>query len=229
MTSSHTEGSVEVTWIGHATVKLEDSDGFTVYIDPWTDLKDYSDEADVIVVTHDHFDHFDKKAIQQLKKRDTILVCTEDCAEDAPAEMTTKTLEEGRSVKAHGKRFRGVPAYNDERKRENGEPFHPRGQCFGVIFELDGKKFYHASDTDHIPEMKNLKDEKINLAFIPVGGTYTMDQVDAIDAVKDIDPDRVVPIHFGFVEGTSADTEKFGDRVDAATKAKAVILDPESY
>ena len=229
MSSSYTEGSVEATWIGHATVKLVDSDGFTVYIDPWTDLMDYEDEADVIVVTHDHFDHFDKKAIQQLKKRDTVLVCTSECAEDAPVDVETKVLEEGRSVKAKGIRFKGVPAYNNERFRSPDEPFHPRGQCFGVIFELDGKKFYHASDTDHIPEMSDLKNEKINLAFLPAGGTYTMDQNDAVDAVKDIDPDRIVPIHYGFVDGTTADPGKFEDWVNESTQAKAVILDPEAY
>ncbi|MFB6216770.1 MAG: MBL fold metallo-hydrolase, partial [Candidatus Aenigmatarchaeota archaeon] len=113
---------------------------------------------------------FDKKAIQALKKRDTVLVCTEESEDEVPEEMTYKVLKPGSNVKFKDHRFKGVHSYNVDKFREPGEPFHPKGFGVGVIFELDGVKFYHASDTDPIEEMEALADEEIDVAFMPVGG-----------------------------------------------------------
>lgn len=218
--------TVQVDWIDHATVKLKDSDGFTVYIDPWSDVLDGNEEkADVIISTHDHFDHFDKKAIQALKKKSTVLILTEESEEDAPEEMETKTIEPGTSIKAHDHRFKGVHAYNVDKFREPDTPFHPKGLCTGVIFELDGIKFYHASDTDPIEEMDKLSDEDIGVAFMPVGGHYTMDQEEAIEAINKVEPGKVVPIHYGYVDKTSADTEKFKEDVREETDSEPVVLE----
>ncbi len=217
--------SVHVDWLDHASIKLKDSDGFTVYIDPWSDAMEGEEEpGDVIISTHDHFDHFDVKAIQALKKRDTVLVCTEESEDDVPEDISHKVIKPGRSVKAHGMRIRGVPAYNVDKFRNPGEPFHPEGFCVGVVFELDGIKFYHASDTDPIEEMEDLPDD-IDVAFVPVGGTYTMDQEEAIEAIKMIKPAKVVPIHYGLVDGTTADPEKFAEDVRQETDAEPVILE----
>lgn len=223
-----TVGSVDVTWLGHASVKLVDSDSFTVYIDPWSDVMPRENEpADVIVSTHDDFDHFDVKAIQSVKKRDTVLVCHPLSADSVPEDLDHKTLEPGRSVKVKGKRFRGVHAYNNDKMQESGEPFHARGDGFGVLFELDGVKFYHAADTDVIDEMESLAGEEIDVAFLPVGGTYTMDQEEAIEAVKTLKPDQVVPIHFGVVDGTNADVGKFERDVRDKTGADPLVLERE--
>ncbi|MDY6774407.1 MAG: MBL fold metallo-hydrolase [Candidatus Nanohaloarchaea archaeon] len=219
-------GSVEVDWIDHATVKLKDSDGFTVYIDPWSDVMDGGEEkADLIISTHDHFDHFDKKAIQALKKRDTVLVCTEESGDEVPEDLSYKVIRPGTGVVSKGVRITGVPAYNVERFRSPGEPFHPEGFCTGVIFELDGVRFYHASDTDVIEEMEELGEEDIDVAFLPAGGTYTMDQEDAVEAVKRIKPRKVVPIHYGFIDETECDTEKFSEDVRRETGSEPVILE----
>lgn len=218
--------TVDVRYYGHASLRLVDSDGFTVYVDPWDDvMDDYRRDADVIVSTHDHFDHFDKKAIQGLKKRDTVLVCTSESEEEVPEEMSYKVFGPGQSVKAHGVRFRGVAAYNVDKFREPGEPFHPEGFCTGVIFELDGVKFYHASDTDPIPEMDALADADIDVAFLPVGGKYTMDQEEAIEAVKKVSPRTVVPIHYDVVDGTTADVEKFRRDVERETGSRVAVID----
>lgn len=219
--------TVDVEWLGHASVKLEDSDGFTVYIDPWSDIMDDNrnyEKADVIVTTHEHFDHFDKKAIQSLKKCGTVVICTEDSEDDVPQDLEVRVIRPNSSVKANGKRFRGVQAYNVDKFRSPDEPFHPKGLCTGVIFELDGVKFYHASDTDPIDEMQGLSEENIGVAFLPVGGHYTMDQEEAIEAIKMIQPGKVVPIHFGTVDNTEADLGRFKNDVNQETDSEPVIL-----
>ncbi len=217
--------TVEVEFYGHASLKLVDSDGFTVYVDPWDDVMgSYERDADVIVSTHDHFDHFDVKSIQQLKKRDTVLILTPESEDEAPGDIETRVIEPGRSVKAHGHRFMGVHAYNVDKFREADEPFHPKGFCTGVVFELDGVKFYHASDTDPIPEMESLPRD-IDVAFLPVGGTYTMDQEEAVEAVEMVQPGKVVPIHYGVVDGTSADIEKFSGDVEKRTDSQVVSIE----
>lgn len=229
MRGSTTFDSVNVDWLDHASVKLSDSDGFTVYVDPWSEPFSQEElngmeKADVIVSTHDHFDHFDVKAIQALKKRDTVLICSRESEEDVPQDIEYKIIEPNRTVKAHKLRVRGVPAYNVDKFRSEDEPFHPEGFCVGVLFELDGIKFYHASDTDPIDEMESLPDD-IDVAFLPVGGTYTMDQDEAIEAIKKIQPEKVVPIHYGFIDETTADTARFEEDVRSQTGSEPVVLD----
>jgi len=217
--------TVEVNWLGHASIKLRDSDGFTVYIDPWSDVMGQeNDEADVIVSTHDHFDHFDKNAIQSLKKRDTVLILTEDSEDDAPEEMQKKVIKPGTRIKARDHRFKGVHAYNLDKFREPDTPYHPKGLCTGVVFELDGIKFYHMSDTDPIPELDHI-DEDIDVAFVPVGGKYTMDQDEAIEAINMFNPEKVVPIHYGYVDGTTADLERLEEDIREKTEAEPVIVE----
>lgn len=218
--------SVDVEWIGHASVKLKDSDGKMVYIDPWSDvMKGEMEKADIIISTHDHHDHFDKKAIQSLKKRGTVLVCTEESEDEVPEDLSYKLIEPGRSVEVKGTRIKGVHAYNVDKFREPDTPFHPRGFSTGVIFRLDGVKFYHASDTDPIQEMERLWEEEIDVAFLPVGGTYTMDQEEAIEAIKMIRPEKVVPIHYGYLDETTADIERFRKDVKEETGAEPLILE----
>lgn len=187
-------------------------------------MKGEYEDADIIVSTHDHFDHFDKKMIQSLKKRDTVLICTEDSKDEVPEDITYKVIEPNRSVKFKNHRFRGVHAYNLDKFREPDTPYHPKGFCTGVIFEMDGLKFYHMSDTDPIPELEDI--DGIDVAFVPVGGKYTMDQEEAIEAIKMFEPEKVVPIHFGQVDGTEADVEKLERSMKLETDSEPVILEP---
>lgn len=230
MESNASFDGVEVEWLGHASVKLKDSDGFTVYIDPWSDVMEGNREyekADVIVSTHDHFDHFDKKMVQQLKKRDTVLVCTEESEEEVPEDLSHKVIEPNRSVKVKNHIIKGVHAYNLDKFREPDTPYHPKGFCTGVIFELDGTKFYHMSDTDPIPELEDI-DEDVDVAFVPSGGHYTMDQEEAIEAINKFNPQNVVPIHYGHIDETTADTEKLEEDIREETEAEPVILEPSA-
>lgn len=222
--------SVDVYWLGHATVRLESVDGFTIYIDPWHEVMQEAAErkADVIIATHDHDDHFDIKALQAIKKRDTIVVCTEESADDVPPDVYYDTLKPNRMVKAHGMQIRGIPAYNVNKFRSPDDPYHPEGFGLGVLFSLDGITFYHAGDTDVIEEMHDLADEDIEVAFLPVGGTYTMDQDEAINAVQLIQPDQVVPIHYGYLEETTADIDRFQKDVETLTDAEPLILERQT-
>lgn len=218
--------SVEIDWLGHATVKLQNSDGKTVYIDPWSDVMEGQNEkADLIISTHNHFDHFDKKATQSLKKRDTMLVCTEESESEVPEDLNFSTIKPGRSVNAKDLRIKGVHAYNVDKFREPDTLYHPKGFSTGVIFKLDGVKFYHASDTDPIQEMERLWEEDIDVAFLPVGGKYTMDQEEAIAAIQMIRPEKVVPVHYGYIDETTADIEKFKEDVKERTEAEPLILE----
>lgn len=222
--------TVQVDWLGHASVKLRDSDGFTVYVDPWSDvLPDQNfarmDRADIIISTHNHKDHFDVEAIQALKKRDTILVCTEESEDEIPKDISYDTLRPNRRVKSHGRETREVHAYNVDKFRSPDVPYHPKGFCVGVLFNLDGLKFYHSSDTDSIPEMEQLAEENIDVAFLPVGRKYTMNQYEAIDAIKMIQPKKVVPIHYGYLDETRCDTKKFKIDAKEKTDAEPVVMD----
>lgn len=218
--------SVKVDWIGHATVKLEDSDGKIVYIDPWSDVVETGmDKADIIISTHNHFDHFDKKAIQSLKKHGTVLICTENSVSEVPEDLSYKEIKPGTSVKAKGVVVKGVHAYNIDKFHENDTLYHPKGFATGVIFRLDGVKFYHASDTDPIQELDRLWEQNIDVVFLPIGGTYTMDQEEAITAINMIRPEKVVPIHYGYVDETTADIDKFIKDVTEKTEAEPLIID----
>ncbi len=207
---------VKVDFLGHASVKVEN--GLTVYIDPWSEVIDEYVDADIIVSTHSHRDHFDIQAIERLSNEDTVLLCTKESEEDVPASMKYEIIAPGETVEVRGVKFQGFDAYNIDKYRSEDEPFHPKGLCVGVVFELNGKKIYHASDTDPVPEMTDIAEEDIDLAFLPIGGKYTMNQEEALEAVEMIDPETVVPIHYGVIEGTEADPEEFKTQCSVPVK-----------
>lgn len=223
-----TVDGVDLYWLGHASLKLVDSDSFTVYVDPWNEVMQEASEypsADVVISTHDHHDHFDVKAIQAVKKDDTVVICAEESADDVPEDVSYKALAPDRTAKAHKLRVHGVPAHNVDKFRSPDVPYHPAGFGFGAVFALDGVTFYHAGDTDPIPAMDRLAERDIDVAFLPVGGTYTMDQDEAVKAATRIQPDRVVPIHYGTVEETTADVERFADDIREETAADPLVLE----
>lgn len=222
-------GPVDVKWYGHASLKFENSNGFTVYVDPWSEVMtepENEKKADVIVNTHEHFDHFDERAINSLRDRDTAVLSAEEIVENIPDQLDTYVIRPEETVEVKDNTFKGVEAYNTEDYREPDEVFHPRGLCTGVIFELDGVTLYHASDTDPIEEMKELQDENIDVALLPVGGHYTMNQDEALEAIKMIEPEKVVPIHYGYIDETTAETGRFKKDVKEKTDAEPVVMNP---
>lgn len=175
-------------------------DGLTVYIDPW----DVTDDkpADVIFITHAHDDHFSPQDIEKVRQPDTALVAPADIA--AGLTGVVKAVSPGDSDEVRGIGFQAVPAYNIvEGRTEN----HPRANAWvGYLLNLGEHTYYHAGDTDHLPELEGVR---ASVAFLPIGGAgYTMDGTEAAGLARAISPQIAVPMHYGgFFEGTNGPGE----------------------
>lgn len=196
-------GNVNVKWLGHASFLLE-GEGKKIYIDPF-ELKEepaFDDKADILLITHEHFDHCSPDDIRKVRRSDSTTLIPENCSlqfkGDARRVAEGDILADGLEIK--GIRIEVVPAYN------LNKPFHPRGLGVGYVVELEGTRIYHAGDCDFFPEMKDIK---ADVALLPIGGMYTMNEEEAATAVVVISPKVVIPMHYGRSEGTQADPEKF--------------------
>jgi len=195
---------VEITWLKHAGFRIKGS--VVIYIDPY-EIKTELEKADLILITHDHFDHMDMKSIRLLSKDETVIVgCTVEGYESF-------RLSIGDSVNIKGVEIRAVPAYNVNK------PYHKKGECIGYVVNIDGIRIYHAGDTDKIPEMKEID---VDVALLPIGGTYTMDVKEAIEAAKDINAKVFVPMHYGEI-GLKADPLEFKRNVENAVVLKPLL------
>lgn len=211
-------GNVNIKWLGHASFLLE-GEGKKIYIDPF-ELKEepaFEDKADILLITHEHYDHCSPDDIRKVRRSDSTTLIPENCSlqfkGDARRVAEGDILADGLEIK--GIRIEVVPAYN------LNKPFHPRGLGVGYIIELEGNRIYHAGDCDFFPEMKYLK---VDIALLPIGGTYTMDIEEAADAVQAISPKVVIPMHYGRSEGTQADPEKFKTLVHSRNPDINVII-----
>ena len=175
-----------------------------IYIDPFKIDKNYND-ADIIFITHDHYDHYSEEDIDKVKKQDTIII--------APEKLVTKILKKGfkqdhiiivepnKKYIVQNIKFETIPAYNINKQ------FHPKENGWvGYIIEIKGIRYYIAGDTDTTEENKQVK---CDVAFIPIGGTYTMDFKEAAYLVNEIKPEIAVPIHYGSIVGTNQDAADF--------------------
>lgn len=187
------KGELAITFIGHGTLMME-FDGKVIHIDPVRQYADYSQmpKADLILITHVHVDHLDLAAIEAVKKENTEVIITKVCAQQYPK---GKIMRNGDYINAHGLNIQAVPAYNIVNKRDNGTPFHPKGEGNGYVIDFGGKKVYVAGDTENIPEMKSL--QGIDIAFLPMNLPYTMTPEMVIDAAKTFMPKILYPYHFG--------------------------------
>jgi len=190
----------KIHWLGHASFRIDGSK--RVYIDPWKLPKETeARKADIILITHEHFDHFSKRDVQKIRTPETVVVCTPDVGKKLKGKHIRRVKPGGR-VQIGKVLVEAVPAYNIEKR------FHPRGKNWvGYVLTLDGVRIYHAGDTDFIPEMKNLKN--IDIALMPVGGTYTMDAKEAAEAVKTFRPKLAIPMHYGDIIGSEKDAQYF--------------------
>ena len=195
----------KIAWLGHDSFRIEGSR--TVYIDPWK-LSAGAPAADVILVTHDHFDHLSKGDIALVSKPGTIVVGPREGTSQVKGE--TRTIAPGETLDVAGVRVHAVPAYNIDKFREPGQVFHPRSDGkVGFIVELDGRRVYHAGDTDVIPEMSEID---VDVALLPVSGTYVMTADEAAQACEKIRARVVIPMHYGDVVGSSDDARRFQER-----------------
>lgn len=187
---------------GHACVKIKGEK--VIYIDPFQ-LKE-EEKADLILITHGHYDHCSIEDIKKISTAQTTIIITPDCQSKLPPERVkageVKMIRPRMELTVKGTRIEAVPAYNLKKD------FHQKEEEWvGYIVNIEGKRMYHAGDTDLIPEMHSLKN--IDVAFLPVGGTYTMDAKEAANAANIIQPKIAVPIHYGKIVGKREDEEIF--------------------
>jgi L-ascorbate metabolism protein UlaG (beta-lactamase superfamily) len=186
-------GDLSITFLGHGSL-LMGIHGKNVYIDVFGEVADYSQlpKADFILLTHEHFDHLDPKAVAAIRTDNTVVVCTEACKQQLQGGIV---MHNGDKQTLAGIPVEAVPAYNMVHKRPSGDPFHPKGSGNGYILTIGGKRIYIAGDTENIPEMKSLKD--IDIAFLPMNLPYTMTPEMVADAAKAFRPRILYPYHYG--------------------------------
>jgi L-ascorbate metabolism protein UlaG (beta-lactamase superfamily) len=187
-----TSGNLEITFIGHGTLMFAFG-GKTIHVDPWSKLADYSarPKADVILITHEHGDHFDPKAIAALRTSETAVFAPENCARQIEGSAVINNGD----VKTVGEiTIEAVPAYNLVHMRDNGTPYHLKGVGNGYVITLGDKRVYVAGDTENTPEMKAL--EKIGVAFLPLNIPYTMTLEMFVDAARAVKPKVLYPYHY---------------------------------
>jgi len=186
-------GDLKITFIGHGSL-IFTFNGKVIHIDPYGELADYSilPKADIILITHEHSDHFDLAVIKMLRTNKTELVLTETCAQKISGGMVMKN---GGVQTVQGIKIEAVPAYNIIHKRDNGQPFHPQGVGNGYILTFGDKRIYVAGDTENIPEMKTI--QGVDVAFLPMNLPYTMTPGMVADAAKVLKPKILYPYHYG--------------------------------
>jgi L-ascorbate metabolism protein UlaG (beta-lactamase superfamily) len=186
-------GDLEIFFIGHGTLMLKFGNR-TIHVDPFGKLADYSKlpKADLLLITHEHQDHLDPAVIDQVRTKDTKVALTEKCAEKVSGGIIMKN---GDVQTIQGIKIEAVPAYNLVHKRENGQPFHPKGQGNGYVLTFGDKRVYIAGDTENTPEMKALKN--IDIAFLPMNLPYTMTPEMVADAAQAFKPKVLYPYHYG--------------------------------
>jgi len=192
------KGDLKITFLGHGTLMFT-FDGITIHVDPVSRYADYSKmaKAELILVTHDHGDHLDKRAIEALTKATTKAVMTEECAEKSGL-PGANIMKNGDTQVFHGIKIEAVPAYNLEHMRSEGVPFHAKGVGNGYILTFGSKRVYVAGDTENTPEMKAL--QNIDIAFLPMNLPYTMTPQMVADAARAFKPAILYPYHYGSTE-----------------------------
>jgi L-ascorbate metabolism protein UlaG (beta-lactamase superfamily) len=202
------------TWFRQSALRFR-GDGLTVYIDPFGTSAD-DEPADIIFITHAHFDHYRPEEIEQLRKDSTKLVAPRDIAKELSGDVTP--VGPGQSHEVGGVKFETVPAYNIVHHRLEAHPKHNR--WVGYVLELGGHSYYHSGDTDHLPELESVTTD---VAMVCIGGDpFTMGPTEAGDLVRAIGPQVAVPLHYGFSVGSQSYAKSFEDAV-APIRVEAMV------
>ena len=187
--------SRKIEWLGHDSFRINTDN--IIYVDPYQIETDIP--ADVILITHDHYDHCSPDDVKKIQKEGTVIVAQEDAAKKLSGDV--RIMGPGDSISLKGMTIDAVPAYNIDKD------FHPKANSgIGFIIDIDGIRIYHAGDTDYIPEMKHFN---VDIALLPVSGTYVMTAEEAVKAALDIEPALAIPMHYGAIVGTEEDALSF--------------------
>ena len=190
-----------------------------IYVDP-LEIPDERHDADYILITHDHYDHFSPEDIRKIAKEGSVLVVPEKMSakaqEVSDAVSRTETVKPSTDLEINGLEFETVPAYNTLK------PFHPKSaEWVGYVLKVDGKRIYIAGDTDATKEAKAVK---CDIAIVPIGGTYTMDARKAAELVNTICPDIAIPVHYGSIVGKASDGDVFAKNVKEPIRVETKLL-----
>ncbi len=210
------QGELKITFIGHGTLMFTFG-GKIIHVDPYSRVADYSllPKAELIIITHEHTDHFNPDVIAKIKKEDTKVILTELCAEKVKGGIVMKN---GDVKTVMGLKIEAIPAYNIVHMRRENQPYHPKGDGNGYIITFGDKRVYVAGDTENTPEMKTLKN--IDIAFLPMNVPYTMTPEMVADAAQAFKPKILYPYHYG-----RADTSQLVDLMKGVKGIEVRIRD----
>lgn len=187
---------------------------FSKWPDPIDGLPEKLPKADIILITHDHADHCKKITVDRLRKKNTIVIGPKRCTKKIGDDL--RVVEPGEEITLGKIKIRVTNAYNTA-EGSSTHKVHHKGNGVGYLISAGGKTIYHAGDTDFIPEMKRLG--HVDMALLPIGGTYTMDIGDAVKAVKAIKPEVVIPMHH-----LKTDPQEFKKKLEARSNVSALPL-----
>jgi L-ascorbate metabolism protein UlaG (beta-lactamase superfamily) len=194
-----------IHWLGHDSFRIQ-GDGLVIYIDPWR-LGD-GPQADLILITHDHGDHCSPADVAKIQQEDTVIVTVSAAAAKLSGQI--QVIEPGDDLTVKGVSIRAVPAYNVNKFRSPGVPYHPQDAGYvGFILTVEGTRIYHTGDTDLIPEMASID---VDIALLPVSGTYVMTVDEAVEAAATIQPQVAIPMHVGRNIGALEDAQRFKEK-----------------
>ena len=197
----------DIHWLGHDSFRIN-AGGIVIYTDPFR-IKKTAPEANIILITHEHYDHCSPEDVEKIAGENTVILAPPDCLGKFTMGKASG-VRPGDKLTTEGVEVEVVPAYNI------GKKFHPKeNRWVGYIFQAGGKRIYIAGDTDYIPEMK---DFRADITLLPVSGTYVMTAEEAAQAALDIKPEIAVPMHYGSVVGDREDALRFGKLLEGRIK-----------
>ena len=201
---------LKIRWHGHDTFSVESD--VRIFFDPYKLSK--QSEADLILISHDHFDHLSLEDLQKISTIKTTIVAAKECVNKITGIAFKEKIgiAPGEEKTVNGMRIRAVSAYNmDKINHDTKKPFHPKeDNKIGFLVNINGTVIYHTGDSDLIPEMSNLRPD---ILLIPVSGTYVMTSKEAAKATEIIKPKIAIPMHYGTIVGTERDATEFKNLV----------------